>query len=503
MAMRAFAILTVAMVWAGCAGAQPLRISTPLLTPDVDNPYEALSLPSAISSQVMFDPLVVIDGDGLVQPWLLTEWTTDDSLVWRFTVRDGVLFSNGVPLTSDAIVQSVAYMQTPEGRTKTIGGGMVNIDRAVAVSEQVVEIILKSPDPMLPLRLAGWRLPEPETWWVRSKDPNEMPAANTGPFTMVDKNAARAIYVANPTAWNPPLVERLEIVQSPDQTARLQALMADAADIALQMGIGDRDSIQMIGGETVQRKTTRINYMTFTTEHVDDGSPIHDPRVRLAMNYAVDRQRIADLLLDGRAIPVGQLALPGAAGYVDEIGPYPYDPDQARTLLAEAGYADGLELSIRVSTAGADDLLVYQQAAEDLRAVGIKLNLLSASPAQMTLMMFGGDLKAEMFGNYGRGLDPLGDYRYRACLGQTGSNKPYYCDPVSLEYVRQAQQATSLAEVDRLMQLVTRREYEAPPGVFLWQGIMVDGLGPRIASAEDYSNYYDYIPYHAIALKDD
>ncbi len=503
MAMRTVTVLVMGVVWGQLALAQPLRISTPLLTPDVDNPYEALSLPSAISSQVMFDPLVVIDGDGEVQPWLLSEWATEDSLTWRFTAREGVVFSNGVPLSSDAIVQSVAYMQTPEGRTKTIGGGMVNIDRAVAVSDRVAEIILKRPDPMLPLRLAGWRLPEPETWWVRSEDPNEEPAANTGPFRMIQKNAARAIYVANPTAWNPPAVKRLEIVQSPDQTARLQALMADAADIALQMGIGDRESIQMIGGEAVQRKTTRVMYMTFTTEHVEESSPIHDPRVRLAMNYAVNRQHIADLLLDGRAIPVGQLALPGAAGYVEEIGPYPYDLEKARALLAEAGYADGLELSIRVSTAGADDLLVYQQAAEDLRAVGIKLNLLSASPAQMTLMMFGGDLKAEMFGNYGRGLDPLGDYRYRACLGQTGTNKPYYCDPVSLDYVRQAQQATSRAEVDRLMQLVTRREYEAPPGVYLWQGIMVDGLGPRIASAGGYGDYYDYIPYHTIALKDD
>lgn len=501
--MRTLVILIVGTLLGHAAIAQPLRIATPLLTPDVDNPYEALSLPSAISSQVMFDPLIVIDADGQVQPWLLTKWTTEESSVWRFTVREGVFFSNGVPLTSDAIVQSVAYMQTPEGKTTTIGGGMVNIDRAVAVDGRTAEIILKRPDPMLPLRLAGWRLPEPETWWTRSEDPNEAPAANTGPFTMVEKSAARATYEANPRAWNSPLEERLELVQLPDQTARLQALMAEGVDIALQMGIGDRDSIQMTGGETVQRKTTRINYMTFTTEHVDDASPVHDPRVRLAMNYAIDRQRIADLLLDGRAVPVGQLALPGAAGHVAGMEPYPYDPDRARDLLSDAGFAEGLELSIRVSTAGADDLLVYQQASEDLRTVGIKLNLLSASPAQMTLMMFGGDMKAEMFGNYGRGLDPLGDYRYRACLGQTGSNKPYYCDPVSLDYVRQAQQATSRAEVDRLMQLVTRREYEAPPGVYLWQGIMVDGLGPRIAAAEKYGNYYDYIPYHAISLKDD
>jgi ABC-type transport system substrate-binding protein len=269
------------------------------------------------------------------------------------------------------------------------------------------------------------------------------------------------------------------------------------------MGVGDREIIESIGGRMVQRQTTRVMYMTFTTEHVAETSPIQDPRVRRALNFAVNRDRISALLLDGRAKPMPQLALPGAPGHVAELEPFPYDPERAKALLAEAGYGEGLELSFRVAPAGADDMLVYQQIAENLRGIGVKFNILGTAVAQMTQMMFGGDFKAEMFNNFGRGLDPLGDYRYRSCLGQTGSYKPYYCDELALEFVRQAQQATSIAEVDRLMRAVTRREYEVPPGIFLWQAVMLDALGPRVSEAEKYGDYYEYIPYHAIALKDD
>ncbi len=479
-----------------------VRMATPLLAQDPDNPYRALTLPSSVSSQIMFDPLVVIGRDGKAKPWLATSWDSTESKVWRLTLRRGVLFSNDVPLSANAIVESVAHMKTPKGTTETVGSSLANIDRAVIVSNLEVDIILKRPDPMFPWRMAIWRLPEPETWKIRRADPAVAPAANTGPFRMSVKGEARSIYDANPTAWNPPAVDRLELNHLPDQTARLQAIHADAIDIALQMGVGDREVLVNIGGRLVERQTGRMIYMSFAKEHLPETNPVHDRRVRLAFNYGVDRQRISDLLLDGRVLPQGQLVLPGAPGHVEDIEAYPFDPEKARALLAEAGYGDGLEITIRVSAAGADDMLVYQQVAEDLRQIGVTLTLLAASPSQMTQMLFNGDYRADMFNNFGRGLDPLGDYRYRSCLGQTGTRPPYFCDDVSMEFVRQAQQATDIDSLNALMQEVTRREYENPPGVFLWRAIMVDALGPKVDAFVGYGDYYDYIPYHAIRIKD-
>lgn len=502
--MRLFALVlgvTLAACLSSSAIASSLRLATPLLAPDSDNPYRGLSLPSAISSQAMFDPLVLVGSDGKVKPWLVVGWQSEDSLVWRLSLRPSVKFSNGKPLTANAIVESIAHMQTPKGRTETVGSSFANIDRAAVVSELEVDVVLKEPDPMFPWRIAIWRLPEPESWKVRRDDPGAPPAANTGSFSMVEKGEARSVYAVNPYAWNPPKVDELVILHLPDQTARLQAMNADAIDVGMQMGVGDKFVIESIGGQLVKRQTIRVMYMGFAKEHDGVHPAIEDPRVRRALNYGVNRQRIADLLLDGRAIPTGQLVLPGAPGHVEEIEPFPYDPDKARALLAEAGYGDGLELSIRFSASGADDMLVYQQAAEDLRGVGVQLTLLSTNAAQMTRMLFNGDYEADMSGNFGRGLDPLADYRYRSCLGLTGRYPAYFCDDVSLEYVRQAKQATDIGQVNSLMQQVTRQEYESPPGVFLWQGLMLDGLSANIRTAQDYGEYYDFIPLHLIEMR--
>jgi peptide/nickel transport system substrate-binding protein len=230
-------------------------------------------------------------------------------------------------------------------------------------------------------------------------------------------------------------------------------------------------------------------------------SPIVDQKVRLALNYAVNRKVLAEIILGGTATPVGQLVLPGAPGYVVELAPLPYDPSKAKVLLAEAGYAKGLKLSAKIALSGADDSTVFQQIAQDLAAVGVTFSVVPSAMAEMTRMMFNGDFGADMFLNFGRGLDGLGDYRYRSCLGQTGISKPYFCDPQSLEAVKQAQASTDLAVIDGLMQKVTRREHENPPGIFLWQNNYLDGVGPKVTSTLDYDAYYDYLPLHLIAVK--
>jgi peptide/nickel transport system substrate-binding protein len=317
---------------------------------------------------------------------------------------------------------------------------------------------------------------------------------------LVSENPARLVMTANLKAWNAPKVARLEIHVLGEQMTRMQAIAADAIDIALQIGPGDREELKSLGGTSLNRLSSRISYLSFAKEHVPK-SPINDAKVRLAMNYAVNRQAIADVILGGTVKPVGQLVLPGAPGYLADITPFPYDPARAKALLAEAGYMKGLKITVRVAPSGADESTFYQQIAQDLAAVGITFTIIPAAMVEMTQMMWAGRFEADMFANIGRGLDGLGDYRYRSCLGQTGIYKPYFCDAQNLEFVKQAQAATDISIVDALLQKVTRREYENPPGIFLWQNLYLDGAGPRVDKAPDYSAYYDYLPLHLISVK--
>ena len=498
-----------AVIMAGCLiplkpvnAQQELRIATPLFVSAPGNPYQSLSLPSIITTIAVFDPLVLIDRDGRFVPWLATSWTTQDSRVWRLTLRENVFFSNGPPLIADAVVASVAHMRSPIGRTETVGTSLADIERAVAVSEHEVEIHLADPDPLLPLRLTLWRLPEPETWAESTPVNRPTSTRGTGPFVAVEKTPGTMGFIANERAWNPPEIEQLEVLLIQEQVARLQALASRAVDLALEQGVGDRATVERLGGRMMRRLTAPMNYISFAVEHVPD-SPVADPRVRQAINYAVNKVSITQILLDGYVEPIGQLAVPGAMVYDPSLTPYPYDIERAKSLLAEAGYPDGLSLSIRVSTAGSDEMAIFQQVAADMRPAGIDLRVELAPPAQMTNMLFAGDFGTEMAAAIARGLDPLSDYRFRSCLGLTGEFKPFYCDPDNLALVAQARAETSADTAIRLMQQVLRNEHENPPGIFLWETLILDGAGPRLTLPEDYGQFYDFLQLHLFSIAAD
>ncbi len=501
--MTRAAVLLAIFAFITDAAAAPqgtLRLATPIVAPQLASPYPGLSLPSTIATIPIFDPLLLIDANGKAQPWLAASWSTKDARVWSITLRSGVVFSNGAPLTSKAIVESAAYLKTPKGMTSTLGSSLANIERAVATGELTADIYLKQPDPQFVQRMALWKIPEPAMWAATLDKDGDSKSVGTGAFMLASESPARLVLTANPKAWNAPKVARLEIHVLAEQMSRMQAIAAGAIDVALQIGPGDREELNGIGGKALDRLSSRISYLSFAKEHVPQ-SPINDPKVRLAMNYAVNRQAIADVILGGTVKPVGQLVLPGAPGYVADIKPYPYDPARAKALLAEAGYTKGLKFTVRVSPSGADESTFYQQIAQDLAAVGITFTIIPAAMVEMTQMMWAGRFEAEMFANIGRGLDGLGDYRYRSCLGQTGIYKPYFCDPQVLEFIKQAQAATDITVVDALLQKVTRLEYENPPGIFLWQNSYLDGAGPRVDQTPDYNAYYDYLPLHLITVK--
>ncbi len=503
--MRSAALLITALTSlniGSAASQEALRIATPLFVPEFGNPYQALTLPQIASTLASFDPMVVIDAKGQVLPWLAESWTTTDSKVWTITLRDGVKFANGVPFTAEAVVVSVEHMKTDKGRIETVGSSLANIERAVAISPRVVELYLKRADALFPPRMAMWKIPEPANWKKLIAEGGSPRAVGTGPYMLTESTAAKLVHQANPYAWNKPKTPQLEMIQLPDQAARMRGIASGNLDIAMQIGAGDREELKSLKGTALQRLSTRVTYLSFITEEeVNKNSPIQNQKVRQAINYAVDRDKITSVLLEGVATPSAQLILPGATGYAADLKPFAYDPAKAKALLKEAGYPNGIKLTMRASVVGADQSSLFQQVEQDMRAAGIELVILPTAVAEMTRIMFEGKFGADLFTNISRGLDALGDYRYRSCLGLTGQNKPYFCDPVALELIKQAQATTDAKAADALVQQATRREYENPPGVFLWQESYLDGASARVVAAPDYGSYYDFLPLHLISVK--
>lgn len=465
------------------------------------SPYQGLSLPQIMTTFAVYDPMTVVDGKGRVQPWLAESWQTDDAQVWRITLRDGIVFSNGRPLDSEALVASVAHMQTKAGRAETIGASMSQIDGITAISPRVVELRLKERDAMIPTKMAAWKIPEPRAWAELEAGGGTANAIGTGPFMFDRMDDSRMTMRANPRAWHKPAVDELVFVKLPDQVARLQAILASTADIATQLGIENRADIEAAGGKLVPRQSHQVIYLGFPTEHFKDkSSPIQDQRVRQALNYGVDKDAIIGSILHGAVKATGQLVVPGGPGSDPTIKAYPYDPRKAKALLAEAGYANGMDIFLRFANTGSDDDTVIQQVIANLKDIGVRVTVKPISQAQMTPTLFAGTLESELFMMFGRGLDPLGDYRFRSCLGLT-AGKPFFCDPAAMKLVDSAINATSLEQADLALREVTRHEYENPPGIFLWQRVFFDAFSARMPVPAGYGEAYESVDLSALKPK--
>ena len=235
-----------------------------------------------------------------------------------------------------------------------------------------------------------------------------------------------------------------------------------------------------------------MQFLAFLTVNA---GPVVDPRVRLAMNYGVNRQAIVDTLLQGVAVPVSQIAYPGAFGYDPNLPPYEYDPDKAKALLAEAGFPDGIDVVATVASRGANDLLYFQQIALVLAKVGVRVELRSKPPSQNMQDLFFGNAEGDLISFIARGPDPLNAYRHRVCQGILSDRSPYHCDEDLIPLLRQAREKVSAEAALPFFHAVLAHEREDPPAIILWQGVDFDGLAPNLvgyAPVQDVMNFEDF-----------
>jgi peptide/nickel transport system substrate-binding protein len=458
------------------------------------NPYQ--TYPATLPIQALFDPLTNVDELGNVEPWLATDWSSQDSIKWTFNLRDDVIYSNGEIFNAAAVVATLDYLKGDDGMAATTGRHLVDVISAEAVSDYTVKVTLRRPDPLFAYRAANWRIPAPAHFEALGIDDFIEDPVGTGPYKPVKWTPNKVKFVANETSWRPPNISKLEIALIPDQVVRRQAIISGTFDIVVGMGPSDKEELERVGAKLRRRPAATFTFIAFALERYPD-SPLQDMRIRKALNYAVNRAQIVDVILEGYPQLLAQLASPAAPGYDPTLSPYPYDPERAKALLKEAGYENGFSVKLIASAPDADEMIIYQQVAANLTAVGVKTTIQLFPILQTTNMLFSGDIKGELFALLARPIDTIEDYRYRSCLGLAGSNKPVFCDPAVIPLLEQARAANSLEGMAAAMNKVMNHEHHNPPGIFLWEGLEFDGLAPRILT---YKAGYNFIHFHAITL---
>ena len=324
-----------------------LTIGLTTVVANLEQPY-APERQSSNASWTLFDSLVFPEPDGTFSPALAESWeTSDDGRTITFTLRQGVTFHNGEELTAEDVVFS---WETYTQDVVTYASNWTIASNVEAIDDFTVAVSTDEPNALLlPYISTAWSIiPKDYYEEVGAAGFAENPVG-TGPFMLEEWAKGDSItVVANPTYWRQgyPKLEKVIFKFMPESATRIAAVQTGEIDISPRLTTEDAQGL--LGAPDIQiirYPVNRVYYLAFNNITTGVDTPIMEPEVRRALQYAVDVDGIVNTLFDGYATRAVGFVGPEDLGF-DNAEPIPYDPEQAKALLAEAGYPDGFEVDM-------------------------------------------------------------------------------------------------------------------------------------------------------------
>jgi peptide/nickel transport system substrate-binding protein len=327
-------------------------------------------------------------------PRLAESWdVSPDGTVYTFHLRQGVKFHDGTPFDADAVVFNFRRVIDPEfefykeGTDALRSGPYRYIEEVRAKDEHTVEIVLSQPwthfvdqlSTTLPSGLPLIMSPASVEEWG-NEDVNLHPVG-TGPFKLEQYDpGVKTVIARNEEYWNDPLpyLDRIIFFITAEASTRVNALLSGTVDMITAIPPDQIAGIEAAGFKVIMPE--RMNLVYFFSLNVADG-PFAEQAVRQAANYAVNRERLAHELLQDTVLPIWKMVPSTSPLFEPGAEAYPFEPDKARALLAEAGYPDGFSTTIEVPTGGSymiDPVGIAQWVQRDLAAVGINTEIQSS-----------------------------------------------------------------------------------------------------------------------------
>ncbi len=459
------------------------------MPPSVGNPFRNTGVPHVLTWSSLFDGLTRVDVHGRVNPWLAVSWENVDSLTWRIKLRPGVRFSNGEPLTADAVVNVVNFFQSPASVREVVARELGFIKTARKLDDLTVELITDTPTPYLPRALPLLYMVEPKLWTALGPEGFAQQPVGTGPFKLDKPDIAGWKMSAFKNSWRAPRVDKLNWVVAPEAPSRVQAVLANQMDIALSLGPDDVATIEAGGSKGLTWRNSSVWAINF---HHNKNTPLKDVRVRKALNFAVDRRALVEGLLGGVTIAATQAGPSNAYGYDPEIPPIPFDPATAKKLLADAGYPNGFKFVVQgVIGSGPADGAVYQKVAQDLAAIGVVMEIRQFPVNELIRAVSEGSWNGDAFGlTYATEptIDVIRPMQTHSCLW----SKPWYCDAAITPTIKAAMAEFDDAKGLELRHQVMRFYREQYASLFLYEIPRFAGLRPNIEGFEEVHGFINF-----------
>jgi peptide/nickel transport system substrate-binding protein len=353
----------------------------------IDPHYHNVTPNNNVAAHI-FDYLVLRDEQEKPIPGLAESWRAIDPLTWEFKLRKGVKFHDGSEFTAADVVASIERVPLVPNSPSPFTVYTKQITEMVVVDPHTVRFKTAAPYPLMPTDMTQVAIISKAAAKASTEDFNSGRAAiGTGPYKFVRYAKGDRIELArNDAYWGG---------KTPWDKATLRLLPNDASRVAALLA-GDVQAIEYVPTSDVSRirADKQLNVYKVIADrliylHMDsdrdvspyvtdkDGkplakNPLKDPRVRKAISKAINRAAIVDKVMEGEAVPAGQLLPSGMFGTTPSLKVEPYDPEGAKKLLAEAGYPNGFGLTIHSpNNRYVNDAKVAQAVAQMLARVGI------------------------------------------------------------------------------------------------------------------------------------
>ncbi|MFU8897975.1 MAG: ABC transporter substrate-binding protein [Roseinatronobacter sp.] len=358
----AVAALTISGVMASAETVRWARVADALTL----DPHSQNEGPTHTLNHHIYETLVGRAVDGSLTPSLATEWgiSEDDENVWVFTIREGVTFHDGSPMTAEDVVFSLDRARTPPSGMAALHAA---VEEVTAVDETTVHVRMSGPAPLYVQNLTNTFIMSKA--WAEANGVETAPnfaageeaysvrnANGTGPYVLVERDPeVRTVLQAFDGHWNDaPAVTEIIYTPISEAATRVAALLSGEVDIVQDVPVQDIARLEQTDGVRVVRGPENRNIFfsydmsseTLASSDADD-NPFTKPEVREAMALAIDRNAIRQVVMRGESQPSAAPLPPFVNGWTEEMDAFG-DPDLARAaeLMAEAGYPNGFSVQL-------------------------------------------------------------------------------------------------------------------------------------------------------------
>jgi len=427
----------------------------------------------------IYDALIQRDYIGTYKPGLAESWSvSSDAKTWVFNLRPGISFHNGEKLVAEDVCATFNRFRDPsmEGEAGTKGVYPSYFEKTVASAPDDYKFKMELETPMSDLLDVLIEIPVAPR---KHLDTIAEDLTGTGPYMLEERSENHLVIVANDDYWGGKApYQTVNWFKEDDPLERLNALNKGDADLIPALNVKLHDQVGP-NARIVEKESNVCMIYFFNAQK----GPCMYKRVRQALNYGIDKKKLIDDVLDGAAYPLESVFSPLSLGYDPDIPGYPFDPDKAMKLLADAGYGDGLEIALNKPFGdGWGTKILSENLREQYELIGVNLEIKSyPDDAPGGYSDF---VKSKQIDDMAW-FDSSPLSTYRVCREKLHSRYQGawwegYSNPMVDGFVDQAERTLDPIKKEELFKGVYRAAWEDPPWLYLYRPRMFWGVNDKL-----------------------